>query len=127
MKKQFNKSEIFKAAWSLVKTAGKTISEALKAAWAKAKAPVVSGYAKVAEVLSSTEGATLVSLIADKNNVISMRYKAKKELVALLVAEIEVQGEFEMPSMYKQGMVMSYNYSKFDIAKFVLSSNQVSI
>lgn len=36
---KFNKSEIFKAAWALVKTAGKSLSEALKAAWAKAKAP----------------------------------------------------------------------------------------
>lgn len=34
---KFNKSEIFRNAWSLVKTAGKSLSEALKAAWAKAK------------------------------------------------------------------------------------------
>lgn len=37
MKAQINRSEIMKAAWNLVKTAGKTISEGLKAAWAKAK------------------------------------------------------------------------------------------
>lgn len=30
---KFNKSEIFKAAWNLVKTTGKTISAALKSAW----------------------------------------------------------------------------------------------
>ena len=35
----FNRSEIMKSAWNLVRTAGKSISEALRAAWAKAKAP----------------------------------------------------------------------------------------
>ncbi|TXK52410.1 hypothetical protein FVR03_01450 [Pontibacter qinzhouensis] len=39
MKAPFNKSQIFKAAWSLVKTAGKSLSEALRAAWAMAKQP----------------------------------------------------------------------------------------
>jgi len=39
---KFNKSEIFKAAWSLVKTAGKSISEALKAAWQMAKKTMLS-------------------------------------------------------------------------------------
>lgn len=33
----FNRSEIMKSAWNFVRTAGKTISEGLKAAWAKAK------------------------------------------------------------------------------------------
>ena len=33
----YNKSQIFKNAWALVKSTGKKLSEALKAAWAKAK------------------------------------------------------------------------------------------
>ena len=37
---KYNKSEIMKAAWNLVKTAGMTISDALKRAWASAKASV---------------------------------------------------------------------------------------
>ena len=37
MKKQINKSQLFKNAWNIVKTAGKTISEGLKAAWAQIK------------------------------------------------------------------------------------------
>lgn len=37
---KYNKSEIMKAAWNLVKTAGMTISAALKAAWASAKSPL---------------------------------------------------------------------------------------
>jgi len=37
----FNKSEIFKSAWALVRT-GKSLSEALKAAWASAKAPAIA-------------------------------------------------------------------------------------
>lgn len=34
---KYNLSEIMKEAWKIVKTMGKTISEALKAAWAAAK------------------------------------------------------------------------------------------
>jgi predicted CoA-binding protein len=37
MKNQVNKSQLFRNAWTLVKTAGKTMSQALKAAWAQAK------------------------------------------------------------------------------------------
>lgn len=37
--KKYNRSEIFKAAWKMVKEAGKTISEALKRAWYIAKHP----------------------------------------------------------------------------------------
>lgn len=37
MNTSFNKSQIFKAAWNMVKNAGKSLSEALKAAWAQAK------------------------------------------------------------------------------------------
>lgn len=37
---KYNRSEIMKAAWKMVKTAGMKISAALKAAWASAKAPL---------------------------------------------------------------------------------------
>ena len=37
MKKKFNLSQIFKSAWTLVKSVGVKISEALKTAWAQAK------------------------------------------------------------------------------------------
>lgn len=37
MKTQINKSQLFKNAWNIVRTAGKSISEALKTAWAQVK------------------------------------------------------------------------------------------
>lgn len=40
--KTLNRSEIFKNAWSLVKSTGATLSAALKQAWAQAKGLVVS-------------------------------------------------------------------------------------
>ena len=43
---KYNKSEIMKAAWNLVKTAGMTISAALKSAWASAKSPLKQLYIK---------------------------------------------------------------------------------
>ena len=53
---KYNKSEIMKAAWNLVKTAGMTISAALKAAWASAKAPVeMIGEMKASVVRKLTE------------------------------------------------------------------------
>lgn len=39
---KYNKSNIMKRAWELVKTAGVTISTALKAAWATAKAVIAA-------------------------------------------------------------------------------------
>ena len=49
----FNKSEIFKNAWTIVRTAGKTLSEALKAAWVKAKTVTME---KAHEALRRIEG-----------------------------------------------------------------------
>jgi hypothetical protein len=37
----YNRSNILKSAWNLVKTAGKSFSEAMRMAWAEAKAPKV--------------------------------------------------------------------------------------
>lgn len=42
MTAQINRSQIFKNAWNFVKTLALTISEALKQAWAEAKAPVAT-------------------------------------------------------------------------------------
>jgi hypothetical protein len=53
MKTTYNKSAIFRNAWSLVKTAGKSLSEALKAAWNKAKAPVKTLKEKAAAKLTT--------------------------------------------------------------------------
>lgn len=54
---KYNKSQIMKDAWNLIKTAGVSLSTALKAAWAKAKAIIKAtshlddycGHAKVIE------------------------------------------------------------------------------
>lgn len=49
--KKYNKSEIMKNAWNLVRTLGMTMSEALRKAWADAKTTlekvVFEGFAKV--------------------------------------------------------------------------------
>lgn len=37
--KKYNRSKIFKRAWAIVKSEGKTISEGLRQAWAEAKTP----------------------------------------------------------------------------------------
>ena len=45
----FNRSNILKSAWNLVKTAGKSFSEALRQAWAEAKAPKVDKPVELAK------------------------------------------------------------------------------
>jgi len=72
MKKQFNKSEIFKAAWNLVKTAGKSLSEALKAAWAKAKNKGLS-FAELVDVCKGNPNKhAYISQSEDYQNTLSM-------------------------------------------------------
>lgn len=72
MKAQINKSEIFKAAWSLVKTAGKSLSEALKAAWAKAKQSFLSFPELVSLAKGEPNKHRLISNSADYQNILAM-------------------------------------------------------
>lgn len=55
MKTTYNKSEIFRNAWTIVKTTGKSLSEALKAAWNMAKSPIME---KAIEIKRSWHKAT---------------------------------------------------------------------
>ena len=51
----YNRSNILKSAWNLVKTTGKSLSEAMKQAWAEAKEPKVEVKTWMGKIVTTDE------------------------------------------------------------------------
>ena len=68
MKTTYNKSQIFKNAWTIVKTTGEKLSAALKMAWAKAKNVMTKTMTINIEQFKTTADSAVVQFLKNSIN-----------------------------------------------------------
>ena len=103
MTTQINKSQIFKSAWSLVKTTAITLSQALKQAWAEAKAllnapafapthTIMVGGAYGKKVELAFDASTLTCTFADGSTAVATKKFRGRQANAPVYFTVSVAG-----------------------------------